>query len=347
MSAVWFAAPGPLDQPTGGYVYDRRVIEACKEGGQMIHYRELDGSFPEPSVHALSDAHHWLETLDDETTVIIDGLAFGTMPEILRSQADRLTVIALIHHPLGDETGHAPEKRDELLNREVQGLHLASRVVVTSPFTRHRLVELGVDEIKIRVVEPGVDRQPVASGSNSEVAQLLCVASYTRRKGHLVLFDALEQCLDLDWRLTCLGAEGLDSDYEDELKRRAAWFESRAELLGPVSRDEIYAALNRSDIFVLPSYYEGYGMVLSEALSVGLPIISTTGGAIPFTVPDTAGLLVPPGNAPALKEALRQILIDQDIRETLRRGALDARDNLSGWEETAEAFIAAISDIPR
>ncbi len=347
MTDIWFAAPGKLDQPTGGFVYDRRILEYCRAQEMTVHYRELHKSFPEPSASAIGDAQAFLDALPANAVAVIDGLAFGAMPEMARAAAERVRLVALIHHPLGDETGHSSEKRDRLLHREVLALEAASLIIVTSHFTRLRLIELGVPDAKIKVIEPGVDPHPVAHGSRSEIPNLLCVASYTRRKGHLVLFDALEQCLDLDWQLIAIGAEGLDPEHETEVKKRAAWFEDRVEVRGPAPREVIDELLGATDIFVLPSLYEGYGMVLSEALAAGLPIVSTTGGAIPFTVPEAASLLVAPGNAAALKDALRQILSNPELREELRRGALDVRADQASWETAGSRFRAAIDDLSR
>ena len=73
----------------------------------------------------------------------------------------------------------------------------------------------------------------------------------------------------------------------------------RVEFVGECDEAALNALYDESSVFVLPSYFEGYGMVLTEALARGLPIVSTTAGAIPDTVPPEAGVLVAPGDEEA------------------------------------------------
>ena len=100
-----------------------------------------------------------------------------------------------------------------------------------------------------------------------------------------------------------------------------------------------------ADLFVLPSYYEGYGMALAEALSHGLPIVSSRAGAIPTTVPADAGLLVPPGDVAALTEALRRVLTDGDLRSRLTGAARAAAMKLPTWENAVGRFAAELVGI--
>jgi glycosyltransferase involved in cell wall biosynthesis len=86
-------------------------------------------------------------------------------------------------------------------------------------------------------------------------------------------------------------------------------------------------------------------MVLAEALARGLPIVSTTAGAIPDTVPAAAGRLVPPGDADALAAALRAVLTDQDLYQDLKRGAAGARRCLPDWTAATRLFAIEIEGV--
>jgi len=97
---------------------------------------------------------------------------------------------------------------------------------------------------------------------------------------------------------------------------------------------------DKADIFVLASHFEGYGMVLTEALAHGLPIVSTTGGAAAKTLPDAAALKVPAGDPAALAEALASLLDDGKRRRALADVAFSYAPNLPDWSETA-AIVAA------
>ena len=93
---------------------------------------------------------------------------------------------------------------------------------------------------------------------------------------------------------------------------------------------------------MLPSHYEGYGMAYAEALARGIPVVGTTGGAIPYTVPSFASVLVPPGDADALTGALEGLLVAPDRREVLAEGARMHRDSLPTWPEQATQFHEAM-----
>jgi glycosyltransferase involved in cell wall biosynthesis len=106
--------------------------------------------------------------------------------------------------------------------------------------------------------------------------------------------------------------------------------------------DRLYAS---ASAFVLASHYEGYGMALAEALAHGLPVVSTTGGAIPWTVPAEAGLLVPPGDASAFAAALRTLLQDEDSYRRLADGARHHADRLPDWDQAVDRFGAAVLEL--
>ena len=97
-------------------------------------------------------------------------------------------------------------------------------------------------------------------------------------------------------------------------------------------------------MFALASVYEGYRMVLAEAMAWGLPVVATTGGAIPEVVPPEAGLLVPPSDATAFADALRMLLSDALRRASLGDGARCAAARLDGWDVTAARIAGAILD---
>jgi len=93
---------------------------------------------------------------------------------------------------------------------------------------------------------------------------------------------------------------------------------------------------------VLASRFEGYGMAFAEALCHGLPVIGTTSGAIPDTIPQGAGLLVAPGDSAALASPLRGVIIDLELRRRLSDAALTAARALPTWQESAALFAATL-----
>jgi glycosyltransferase involved in cell wall biosynthesis len=113
-------------------------------------------------------------------------------------------------------------------------------------------------------------------------------------------------------------------------------------LLGAVNDKALDALYDKADLFVMSSLFEGYGMVLAEALQRGLPIVTTTGGAASETVPEGAGLKVPPGDAEALSNAIGEALANPALRRTLADAAFEAGDKLPRWEDTARIIAGVL-----
>lgn len=339
---VALAFPGSLDTPTGGYAYDREVLRHLGDHGIAAAPLELPAGFPLPTPDMAQDALARLSRTADGTLLLVDGLALGALPtEGLRPLAHRL--VALIHHPLALEAGLAPDQRAALAASERAALALCRAVVTTSRATARTLIgDYGVPEPRIRVAEPGVAAAPRAP-CDGPVPRLLAVGSVIPRKAYGVLIAALAGVRDLNWTLTVIGS--LDLDPGESARVRASIAEhglsDRITLRGAVSRADLDAAYLASDLFVHPALYEGYGMVLAEALRRGLPLVCTTGGAAAETVPDGAGVKVPPGQADALGAALRPLLSDAVQRRALADAAFRAGSALPTWSQTA-AIIADI-----
>lgn len=347
MRALAFVVPGDLAALTGGYRYDRRMIEGLRAGGWQVACHSLDSGFPEPSAEALREAGAKLAAIPDGQLTVIDGLAYGAMPEIAAAHAARLKLVALVHHPLADETGLAPATAERLRQSERRALAVARGVIVTSRATARALGGLGVPAERIEVVEPGTDPAPLGRGSDGPGVGLLCVGAITPRKGHAVLIDALARIARRPWHLVCVGSLDRNPATVADLRRRidACGLSGRVTLTGEKGEEAIGAYYDRADAFVLPSFHEGYGMVLAEALARGLPIVSTRAGAIPDTVPQAAGLLVPPGDAAALANALAAVLDDARLRARLAAGARAARGRLPSWDAACERFAAALERV--
>ena len=204
---IVLVVPGRLDTPTGGYVYDRRIVEGLRTLGWHVEVCSLQGSFPSPTEAALAAAASAFETIPHGLTVLVDGLAGGVIPEVMEREATRLRLVSLVHHPLADETGISHEDRVAFAASELRSVATSRRVVVTSRATATRVSELfGVAPDRIAVVEPGVDRGPLSRGSASATPELLCVATISPRKGYGTLVRALAMIRDRPWHLTIVGS---------------------------------------------------------------------------------------------------------------------------------------------
>ena len=346
MTSAVFAIPGNIDLPTGGYIYDRRVLALLPGLGVTVRHLALPGSFPAPTAADLAETERLLAALPADGAVVIDGLAYGAMPAELVARV-RAAIVALVHHPLCLEAGLPPARQRQLKDLETAALALARKVVTTSPTTARTLAaDFAVPAHKITVAEPGTDPAPRATGTGSPV-QLLAVGAVVPRKAYDLLVRALSPLADRDWRLTIAGPA--DRSAEALAALRAALLEGglghRVTLLGAVDQQRLAELYAKADIFVMSSLYEGYGMVLGEAMARGLPIVCTTGGAAAETAPDTAAIKVPPGDQAALTAAIGRLIDEPDLRARMADAAWAAAQGLPRWEDTARAIANVIKGL--
>jgi glycosyltransferase involved in cell wall biosynthesis len=331
-----FAIPGALETLTGGYAYDRRLIAGLRARGLRVRHLAWPAGFPNPTAAELAAAANSLREQPDGGIVIIDGLAYGAMPDLAAAEGQRLRLVALIHHPLALETG-APAA---LVASERAALRHAAAVIATSEVTAETLRrDYGVAAHRLLVAPPGTDPAPIAARLGSHI---LSLGSVTPRKGHDVLVAALGLITRLPWRCTIAGS--LDRAPETARRLRAqveaAGLSGRITLAGEVAETEaLYAS---ADLFVLPSRHEGFGMAFAEALMRGLPVIGTTAGAIPSVVPEAAGALVPPDDPAALADALARLLSDRVARDRASVAALSAAARLPRWDDTVSAVAGLL-----
>ena len=342
MAEALFAIPGDLRGPTGGYAYDRRVMELLPDFGVPVRHVQLPASFPNPTADDIVETRRLITECLGQATLIVDGLAYGAFPPELLDALDA-RIIALVHHPLFLETGLPHARKLELKAGEERALARANHVVVTSRATARILIDhLGIDREKVTVAEPGTDPSGRATGTGAPL-QIFAVGAVLPRKGYDLLVEALSGLTDIDWRLTIAGALDRHPHAVETLRNAIAahGLEERVTLAGkvvPATLDRYYES---ADLFVSASLFEGYGMVLAEAMARGLPIVTATGGA----AGDTAGqaaLHVEAGNVTELASALRRALSDKKLRDKLADAAWDAGRTLPTWHETARRVAAVI-----
>jgi glycosyltransferase involved in cell wall biosynthesis len=339
-------------RPSGGNAYDRHVCRGLESIGWTVHEHAVAGSWPRPdeaSHAALADV---VTGIPDDAIVLLDGLVASASPEVLVPQASRLRLVVLVHMPFGDDTADDPADDAEAREREV--LLGAAAVVATSAWTRRRLLELyPLAADRVHVAEPGVDEADLARGT-ATAGSLLCVAAVISRKGHDVLLDALATMTDLTWHCVCVGNLDRDPAFVDDLRRRAidAGLDDRLWFAGPLTGADLDRAYAAADLLVVASRAEPYGMVVTEALARGVPVVATEVGGLPEALGHGAdgvrpGLLVPPADATALAAALRAWLGDAELRVRWRRAARERRASLAGWSVTTSVLAGVLQGAAR
>jgi glycosyltransferase involved in cell wall biosynthesis len=252
-------------------------------------------------------------------------------------------LVALVHHPLALESGLSKDESASLQASERAVLDGARHVITTSAATvRVLAADYGVAGNRLSVVEPGTDRAAVQPRRPNDTITLLAVGAVVERKGYDVLIASLAKLAHLQWRLVIAGDCGRSPQAFARLAGDIARFglADRVGLLGAVGADELATLYACADLFVLPSRFEGYGMAYAEAIAHGVPVIGTTAGAIPETVPASAGVLVPPDDVAALTTALQRLIENPSEREHLAAGARAVR--FPSWSDQAARFAQVL-----
>jgi glycosyltransferase involved in cell wall biosynthesis len=343
--SIYFAFPGDLETPTGGYRYDRRLIGELRRMGIKVKTVALPQCSGMLDQQILSSVQQTLAAIPDQAVVVIDGLAFGVLDDLAVAEAQRLQLVALCHHPLALETGLDERRRQALMVSERRALNCARATVVTSENTRQILIDqFAVSAERISVALPGTDRVSFAPGDGDPI-RLLTVASLTRRKAHDILINSLAPLKSLPWQARFVGGHDFDPSWARILQEQVNTLElsQRIHFVGTV--DDTQVEYRQADVFVLPSRFEGYGMVFAEALAAGLPVLAARSGAVPDVVPEAAGLLVAPDDTQALTEALQQILTSNPLRRRLQAGARKAAATLPSWTDTATLVARKLEEV--
>lgn len=364
MTAVHVVVPDGINdpaKPSGGNSYDRRICRGLAAVGWAVNEHAMSGTWPQPDASARASVTGLIAGIPDDAVVLLDGLIASTVPEVLVPEASRLRLVVLVHMPLGAPpdlpleaqpgVGLADAQVADVQASERAVLSAAVAIVTTSSWTERWLVDrYDVPPSRVHVAEPGADAADLATGTASG-GELLCVAAVMPAKGQDVLLAALADVRDLSWRCVCVGDLSRDTPFVSSLRAQVSksGLDGRVLFTGPQSADELPSAYAAADVLVLASRAETYGMVVTEALARGLPVVATAVGGLPQALGRGAdgtrpGLLVPPGDTSAFAVALRSWLVDADLRRRLCVAARERRGSLPGWSTTTTRLSRILAE---
>lgn len=345
---VHFVVPSTIDdpaRPSGGNRYDRRVCGELAAAGWLVHEHNAAGAWPRPDVESLQRLADLLATIPDGSTVLVDGLIASNTPEAVVPSARRLRVVVVLHASLMEMS--SPSSVAVARRREHAVLSAAHGIVTTSRWARERLLDrYPLPAGSVTVAEPGAESAETAIPS-PDGGRLICVAAVAPHKGQDVVLEALAAVADLDWRCRFVGP--LVNGFADGLRRFAvvAGVDERVEFCGPLDRANLDGVYATSDLLLHASQYETYGMVVTEALAHGVPVVATCVGGVREAMGLASdgrrpGWLVPPGDPAAFAGAIRGWLEHSEQRAELRAAALDRRQTLTPWATTAGQVAYAL-----
>lgn len=350
MSSVHVVGPDEIDdpaRPSGGNTYDRHLCCELEALGWSVHAHPASGFWDRPDASALAGLDRLLGQLPAGALVLVDGLVASAAPGVVIRRARRLRVVVLVHLPFGLLQSDPVVRR-----RERSVLSAASAVLTTSEWTREQLIALyGLPAARLYVAVPGAAPAALAPGSTGG-GRLLSVAAITPIKGHDVVVGALRSIAEFSWEWTCVGS--LEREPQFVAAVRGGLSESglaeRVSLCGTLTGDELERAYASADVVISASRLETYGMVITEALAHGLPVIATDVGGIQEAMGvlpggERPGLLVPADNPEALRAAIETWLRNAELRARLRRAATARRESLPEWSATASTVADVLRSI--
>nr|WP_237742094.1 glycosyltransferase family 4 protein [Arthrobacter sp. CAL618] len=313
------------------------------------------GDWPNASPHHHRVLVAALREAPAGSVVLVDGLMASAAPEAVRAAVDAgTTVWVLLHLPLPAETGLSEAEQAAFAASEEMALRHATGVICTSNWAREDLQRrYRLD--RVYAVPPGTEPAEIAPGNSpagNNTPHLLMLGSLTPRKNHSVLLAALADVVDLPWTASLVGGP-LDSPHATGLMELAGQLPpGRVAFPGVLRGPALDAEWARTDLLILPSVAETFGMVVTEALARGIPgVVGRGTGAVEALTGrtsgnaggDLAGAVVDPSDPEHLSELLRAWLTDVPLRESWRTAALLRRARLPTWATTATTLLKIIN----
>lgn len=338
---IAFITVGDPTRLTGGYLYHARLFAGLRARGMEIDEIVVSKA---ALIEQLAASNRFAAMFDPLCygAVVIDALARGVVASSINRWQEMRPVVVLVHQLPSVAEANATQIASERALEEP--LLRADRLVAVSEHGRQTLIERGASADRITVVSPGFDRLPVdvvtqSSKQSADHVHALCVAQWIPRKGITTLVEAWIEGGWSNAQLELIGEINADPAYTQEIQRLIDQAPvGSIRVRGTVDDEELSQAYQHADLFVLPSRFEGYGMVYAEALAQGLPIVACDVGPVPDLVTPGAGLFVPPNDPAALRAALDRLINDRDLRRTLAAGARQRAAVLPSWHDTVIRF---------
>ncbi|RLC92197.1 MAG: glycosyltransferase family 1 protein [Chloroflexi bacterium] len=321
----------------------------------------LLGTFPEPFTFSIRAYLRLRQLLAGQRfDVVHDNQCLGYGLVLMKGLG--LPVVATIHHPVSVdrdiEIGQAGSRWWRFRMRRwysfVAMQHRVGRridrIVTVSKRSADDIArDFSIPKDRIRVVYNGVDTDLFTPDDSvrKEANSLITVGGAGQIKGLCYLLKALHLLREeLDVKLTIVGKPPTDGHFPANLIREYG-LQDRVRFTGRVSAEALVGHYSAAEVAVVPSLYEGFGFPAAEAMSCKLPLISTTGGALPeVTGKDgEAGMLVPPRNADALAAAIRRMLADEALRRKMGEAGRQRVVRKFTWREAAKKTVEVYQEL--
>jgi glycosyltransferase involved in cell wall biosynthesis len=338
---VYFFITGDIHSLTGGYLFNMHIINGLKQKGYTVVVLGSDLKLNDKEgLERISRAG--LEKLPLGACVIVDSIVLASLHQIVNEFRGRLKFLGLMHLPVSYDISSGVHGK--LDNEELKALNHMELVIVTGRFTCDLLCNAGLNRKKIMIVEPGTEHFPRKRQYKSIPSELLCIANYSAVKAQDILVRGLSMLTAWNWTMHLFGDMEREPGYTTAIRLliQQLKMENRIFMHGIAGRHEISRIYLNADLFVMPSLFESYGMALTESLAHGIPVVTTTAGNIPDTIPAGMGLLTEPANAGQLAEAIRSLFDEPSKYFALCSAASQYYRQARSWDQAVAEFEVII-----
>ncbi len=333
---------GSLDTMSGGYLYDRKLVESLRKRGDQIEIISLP--WRNYAAHLTDNFHFRLPRGFD--LIIEDEL---NHPSLLKAngQEHSYPVVSLIHnlHSLEPRSGW---QNDLYQIVERRYLNSVDGFIFNSNTTCGAVQALIREQRLFIVANPPTDRFGIrlnenlihARANEANPLRLLFLGNVIPLKGLYVLLEALRS-LSFDFRLDIVGSLNVDRTYARKMQEKAKTYglSSKVFFHSILDGEALVERFEHAQVMVMPSSYEGFGIAYVEGMGFGLPAIATTSGAASeFIIDGENGYLIPPGNASMLAERLTRLANDRELLARISINALKCYQRRPTWEETVDCI---------
>lgn len=344
---------GSLDTVSGGYLYDRKLVEYLRAQEDTVEVISLP--WRNYAAHLMDNLRFRLPR--DFDLIIEDEL---NHPSLLfaNRKPHPCPIVSLVHHLRCSEL--RPHWQNDLY-RVVEKTYLQSvdGFIFNSKTTQGVVTgSIGNDKPNL-VAHPPTDRfgeaiseSEIRKRAKSEELRILFLGNVIHRKGLHTLLDALSRVAQdgiLRYKTDVVGGLNAEPQYAEEMQRRVALngLSSRVRFHGALDNQPLIDVYRQAHVMVVPSSYEGFGIVYLEGMGFGLPSIGTTAGAAGEVITHGAdGYLIQPDDAETLAGYLGELVRNRELLARMSVNAVKRYRSQPRWEETAKRireFLYAIA----
>lgn len=342
-----FFITGDINTPSGEFIYNKKIIHGLRNRGYKVFVHNLPVDFPFPNTNSIAQFEAVIKSIPSDDLMLIPEAIAGSNPSIIEKYTKSHKIIAFIHLPISLSNGLSIYQKEIVFASEKMVLPNIRFCITSNAFAKNALIERGIDETDIFLAQAGTDPYPQKSSYSTIPVSLLCVSNYTRKNGHLNFIKALSVFKNQQWKLTCYGIKDYDPDYCDEVKSliRKTGLTERIILNDAIPHDKISEVYLSSDLVVIPSDYESFGMSIAEALMHGIPVFASAAGLINRNIPPKAVKFFKPDNLYDIQSVLELLFENETVYKELCLHASNYHHQARLWDATISDFERALKRV--